>query len=30
VAGAVKTHSIRFKDTAAGKPPGYFVEQIED
>lgn len=30
VAGAVKTHAIRFKDTAAGKPPGYFVEQIDD
>lgn len=30
VAGAVKTHSIRFKETAAGKPPGYFVDKIKD
>ena len=30
VDGSVKTHSIRLKKTAEGKPPGYFVEQIED
>lgn len=30
VSGAVKDHSIRFKDTALGRPPAYFVQQLDD